>query len=147
MVALQLKQFIFPELFTAAGLDKLDAQFLATLAQANPELAAQLTNYRANQYQSPLENLVPMVPVENDPFGRFEAPVETHRERDGFQLTDPRMQLREALDEIHYCVYCHKNDGDFCSKGFPVKKNNPELRLCTRQKFIRNTPHYLTLAA
>jgi NADPH-dependent glutamate synthase beta subunit-like oxidoreductase/NAD(P)H-flavin reductase len=77
------------------------------------------------------ENLVPMTPVENDPFGRFEAPSESRRERIGFGLTDPRMSLREVLDEIHYCVYCHKNDGDFCSKGFPVKKNNPALGLKT----------------
>ena len=76
-------------------------------------------------------NLVPMVPVENDLFARFEAPVESRRERDGFKLTDPRKPLREVLDEIHYCVYCHKNEGDFCSKGFPVKKNDPELGLKT----------------
>lgn len=74
-------------------------------------------------------NLVPMVPVENDPYGRFEGPKETQHERDGFTLTDSRMSLPEVLDEIHYCIYCHKNEGDFCSKGFPVKKNNPELGL------------------
>src|SRR3990167_1102978 len=77
------------------------------------------------------ENLVPMVPVENDPFGRFEAPKNTQRQREGFKLTDPRMSLREVLSEIHYCVYCHENEGDFCSKGFPVKKNNPEMGLKT----------------
>ena len=77
------------------------------------------------------ENLVPMVPVENDPFGRMQGPVETQCERDGFKLTDERMQLREVLDEIHYCVYCHKNEGDFCSSGFPVKKGNPEMGLKT----------------
>ncbi|MCX7124914.1 MAG: pyridine nucleotide-disulfide oxidoreductase, partial [Gammaproteobacteria bacterium] len=75
------------------------------------------------------ENLVAMTPVINDEFGRFEGPLDQQRERDGFTLTDPRMDLREVLDEIHYCVYCHKNDGDFCSKGFPVKKNNPEMGL------------------
>src|SRR3989338_1045723 len=75
------------------------------------------------------ENLVPMTPVPNDPFGRFEAPPAMQRDREGFQLTDLRMSLREVLDEVHYCVYCHDNSGDFCSKGFPVKKNNPELGL------------------
>src|SRR3989338_6750346 len=74
-------------------------------------------------------NLVPIEPVENDPYARFEGPKETRRERDGFTLTDARMSLAEVLDEIHYCVYCHKNEGDFCSKGFPVKKNNPEMGL------------------
>ncbi|HLD84379.1 MAG TPA: FAD-dependent oxidoreductase, partial [Coxiellaceae bacterium] len=75
------------------------------------------------------ENLVPMTPVPNDPYARFEAPIEAQRHREGFQLTDQRMSLRDVLDEVHYCVYCHKNDGDFCSKGFPVKKNQPELGL------------------
>lgn len=72
-------------------------------------------------------NLVPMVSIENDPYARFEGVRETRREREGFQLTDSRMSLEEVLDEIHYCIYCHKNEGDFCSKGFPVKKNNPTL--------------------
>lgn len=51
------------------------------------------------------------------------------RQRDGFALTDQRMSTREVQDEIHYCVYCHDKEGDFCSKGFPVKKNKPELGL------------------
>ena len=58
------------------------------------------------------------------------VPVETTlRQRDGFSLTDQGMDQRHVLSEVHYCVYCHKNDGDFCSKGFPVKKREPELGL------------------
>lgn len=72
-------------------------------------------------------NLVPIVPVPNDAIGRYEGPPENFRQRDGFKLTDHRMTLRGALNEIHYCVYCHKNEGDFCSTGFPVKKNEPQL--------------------
>lgn len=52
-------------------------------------------------------------------------PTEHYRERDGFGLTDARMTRREAMSEVHYCVYCHEQDGDFCSKGFPVKKSDP----------------------
>ncbi len=74
-------------------------------------------------------NLVTTAPVADDPIGRLEGPQEHFRQRDGFALTDERMNQREVLDEIHYCVYCHKNDGDFCSKGFPVKKTAPELGL------------------
>ena len=48
------------------------------------------------------------------------------RLRDGFKLTDPRMNLRAVQDEANYCIYCHNHEGDFCSKGFPVKKNEPE---------------------
>lgn len=51
----------------------------------------------------------------------------TFKKRDGFKLTDNRMTQRQVQGEIHYCVYCHKNEGDYCSKGFPVKKNSHEL--------------------
>lgn len=53
------------------------------------------------------------------------------RLRDGFQLTDQRMSTREVMDQVHYCVYCHEHEGDFCSKGFPVKKTEPNLGLKT----------------
>jgi NADPH-dependent glutamate synthase beta subunit-like oxidoreductase/NAD(P)H-flavin reductase len=43
------------------------------------------------------------------------------RRRDGFKLTDPRATPREALDEVHYCLYCHERDKDSCSKGFIEK--------------------------
>jgi NADPH-dependent glutamate synthase beta subunit-like oxidoreductase/NAD(P)H-flavin reductase len=70
-------------------------------------------------------NLVRTVPVPSDKFGRFAAPESEFRFRDGFKLTDPRMSAREVQDEINYCIYCHDHDGDFCSKGFPVKKGDP----------------------
>ncbi len=43
------------------------------------------------------------------------------RRRDGFKLTDTRMQPREAMSEIHYCVLCHERDKDSCSKGLHDK--------------------------
>jgi len=69
-------------------------------------------------------HLVPIKPVPDDPYERLEGLKQRHR--DGFKLTDPRMTRRQALWEVDYCVYCHKNQGDFCSRGFPVKKNQPE---------------------
>lgn len=75
------------------------------------------------------DHLVPVSKVPGDAFGRLEGPPCDHRQRDGFALTDQRMSERDVLSEVDYCVYCHKNDGDFCSKGFPVKKNQPELGL------------------
>ena len=47
------------------------------------------------------------------------------RQRDGFDLTDHRMNRYEIASEIEYCKYCHDHDGDFCSIGFPVKKGDP----------------------
>lgn len=75
------------------------------------------------------ERLVPVNIVVNDPSGRAQGPPERFRRRDGFKLTDLRMDARAAQDQIHYCVYCHEHDGDFCSKGFPEKKGAPEKGL------------------
>jgi NADPH-dependent glutamate synthase beta subunit-like oxidoreductase/NAD(P)H-flavin reductase len=51
------------------------------------------------------------------------------RRRDGFKLTDPRYNLREVLEEVNYCLYCHERDKDSCSKGLKERdgsfKKNP----------------------
>lgn len=72
------------------------------------------------------QNLVTTSPVTNDKYHRTEAPDTALRQRDGFKLTDNRMTKREVQDEVNYCIYCHDHDGDFCSKGFPVKKGEPD---------------------
>lgn len=71
------------------------------------------------------ENLVRTVSIANDPHDRVAADDSEIRLRDGFALTDPRMNSRQVQDEINYCIYCHDHEGDFCSKGFPVKKGDP----------------------
>mgnify|MGYP000675111110 CR=1 FL=1 len=73
--------------------------------------------------------LVPIVPVPNDPAGRVEGPPAHRRRRDGFALTDERMGARAVQSEVNYCIYCHDHDGDFCSKGFPEKKGEPDKGL------------------
>lgn len=75
------------------------------------------------------QNLVATIDAPDDKYHRVEAPVDELRQRDGFKLTDPRMSAREVQDEINYCIYCHDHDGDFCSKGFPAKKGEPEKGL------------------
>ncbi len=73
--------------------------------------------------------LVPLVHSDSAPAEHFEAHPDQARSRDGFVLTDTRMSLRGAMDHVNYCVYCHEQNGDFCSKGFPKKKRQPELGL------------------
>ncbi|MET0508947.1 MAG: FAD-dependent oxidoreductase [Burkholderiaceae bacterium] len=34
-----------------------------------------------------------------------------------FDLTDRGPTLALANDEVHYCLYCHENEGDTCSRG------------------------------
>jgi len=40
------------------------------------------------------------------------------RRRDGFALTDTGTDLVGALDEASYCIWCHNQGKDSCSKGF-----------------------------
>jgi NADPH-dependent glutamate synthase beta subunit-like oxidoreductase/NAD(P)H-flavin reductase len=44
------------------------------------------------------------------------------RPRSGFDLTDPGTDLKGALDEINYCIFCHHQGKDSCSKGLIDKK-------------------------
>lgn len=76
--------------------------------------------------------------VEEKPYTCLQGPLETRRRRDGFTLTDTRMSMRSAQAEVDYCIYCHDHDGDFCSKGFPEKKSEPE-------KGLKKNPLGLTL--
>jgi NADPH-dependent glutamate synthase beta subunit-like oxidoreductase/NAD(P)H-flavin reductase len=75
------------------------------------------------------EKLVPCAPQPDDKLNRLSTSEEKFRFRDGFKLTDPRMTARQVQDEVNYCIYCHDHDGDFCSKGFPVKKGDPSQGL------------------
>ena len=46
------------------------------------------------------------------------------KNRDGFKLTDEGYSLEHALDHAHYCIYCHKQNKDSCSKGLKDRKTN-----------------------
>lgn len=48
------------------------------------------------------------------------------RNREGFSLTDTGIDLAGALDEANYCIWCHEQGKDSCSKGFVQKPKNPE---------------------
>lgn len=73
-----------------------------------------------------------LVPLER-PFADLPQKISGHpehfRPRDGFKLTDPRMNHKQVLREIDYCIYCHQREKDSCSNGFPEKtggfKKNP----------------------
>ncbi|AFC70595.1 FAD-dependent oxidoreductase [Rickettsia australis] len=41
-------------------------------------------------------------------------------ERVDFDYTDSFLNLDEALNDSHYCIYCHKQGKDSCSKGISV---------------------------
>ena len=43
------------------------------------------------------------------------------RRREGFALTDEGTDLRGALDQANYCIWCHNQGKDSCSKGLREK--------------------------
>jgi NADPH-dependent glutamate synthase beta subunit-like oxidoreductase/NAD(P)H-flavin reductase len=75
------------------------------------------------------EDLVPLRRPEPKLANITEGPVEHRRRRDGFKLTDGRMDRREVASEADYCMYCHEREKDSCSKGMHDKagalKKNP----------------------
>lgn len=48
------------------------------------------------------------------------------RERNGFALTDSGTDLMGALDEANYCIWCHEQGKDSCSKGLIQKSKSPD---------------------
>src|SRR5437868_11656425 len=65
-----------------------------------------------------------LVPVHTDASRGFTAHRLEHlRHREGFGLTDPGTDLTGALDEANYCIWCHEQGKDSCSKGLKDKKS------------------------
>ncbi|MBW8905547.1 MAG: FAD-dependent oxidoreductase [Betaproteobacteria bacterium] len=63
-----------------------------------------------------------LVPVRTDTNGGYaEHRLDHLRLRDGFALTDPGTDLVGALDEANYCIWCHEQGKDSCSKGLKEK--------------------------
>jgi NADPH-dependent glutamate synthase beta subunit-like oxidoreductase/NAD(P)H-flavin reductase len=60
---------------------------------------------------------------------KFEGDEKHFIERNGFELHDHRMNEREIMNQVDYCMYCHDREKDSCSKGltdrFGVLKSNP----------------------
>lgn len=113
-----------PDAFTAEIEKLVHWCTRALTSDDGKHLTANWTSFNIPQRLDYL-NLVPTVALAQDKCGRVAAPDEELRLRDGFKLTDERMNARQVQDEVNYCIYCHDHDGDFCSKGFPVKKGDP----------------------
>ena len=70
-----------------------------------------------------------LVPVETevvDGVTMLKLPRSQRRARDGFALTDPGTDLTGALDHANYCIWCHNQGKDSCSKG--LKEKNGEFK-------------------
>ncbi len=80
--------------------------------------------YRGGVLFKPPQRVDPMnlVPVQTDTSPGYSVHTLHHiRRREGFALTDPGTHLAGALDEANYCIWCHEQAKDSCSKGLKEK--------------------------
>jgi NADPH-dependent glutamate synthase beta subunit-like oxidoreductase/NAD(P)H-flavin reductase len=74
-------------------------------------------------FKTPLKlDFMRLVPVHTDTTQGFaKHSLEHLRQRDGFALTDHGTDLTGALDQANYCIWCHEQGKDSCSKGLKEK--------------------------
>ncbi|HUL97644.1 MAG TPA: FAD-dependent oxidoreductase [Usitatibacter sp.] len=83
--------------------------------------------YREGVLFKPPQRIDPMhlVPLQTDKSRGYAVHTLHHiRRREGFALTDPGTGLAGALDEANYCIWCHEQGKDSCSKGLREKASS-----------------------
>ncbi len=68
------------------------------------------------------DSLVPVVTEVKDGVTMLAALPEDLRHREGFALTDQGMDLAQAMAQANYCIFCHNQGKDSCSKGLREKQ-------------------------
>ncbi|MSP03032.1 MAG: pyridine nucleotide-disulfide oxidoreductase [Acetobacteraceae bacterium] len=79
------------------------------------------TMFRVPQRVDP-QHLVAVETIVRDGVTMLRLPEHDWRHRDGFALTDHGMSGQQALDQINYCILCHTQGKDSCSKGLTDRK-------------------------
>lgn len=64
-----------------------------------------------------LDNLVPVEEKEINSIKSYYIPEDKCDNRQGFKLTDRGCELNLAVDQVNYCIHCHNQNKDSCSKG------------------------------
>ncbi len=93
----------------------------ATLTPAGRAAHKGTTLFHVPQRIDPL-HLVPVETIERDGVTMLRLPEHDWRARDGFALTDAGMTQAQALDQMNYCIWCHEQGKDSCSKGLRDRK-------------------------
>jgi NADPH-dependent glutamate synthase beta subunit-like oxidoreductase/NAD(P)H-flavin reductase len=69
-----------------------------------------------------MTHLVPVETVSEHGVAMLRLPEHDWRQREGFKLTDAGADLTKALDQANYCIWCHHQGKDSCSRGLRDKK-------------------------
>ncbi len=67
-------------------------------------------------------HLVPVETIIRDGVTMLRLPEHDWRHREGFALTDHGMNTQQVLDQVNYCILCHVQGKDSCSKGLVDRK-------------------------
>ena len=78
--------------------------------------------FRAPGKFDPERLFEPFMTRDGDDMVSYARPDDSLRPRDGFQLTDRGTDLKGALDQANYCIWCHKQGKDSCSKGLKPRR-------------------------
>ncbi len=93
----------------------------ATLTPAGRARWADGVMFRTPHKIDPL-HLVAVETIVRDGVTMMRLPESHWRARDGFALTDAGMSTNQALDQMNYCIWCHEQGKDSCSKGLRDRK-------------------------
>ncbi|HMA31915.1 MAG TPA: FAD-dependent oxidoreductase [Casimicrobiaceae bacterium] len=128
-------EFAFAEAVTrwqedeAANADALDAA-MRYAAWAAHTVAGRAAHRKGVLFRAPrkldIQHLVPVEAIAQGGVAALQL-SESHelRRRDGFALTDRGTDLVGALDQAHYCIWCHEQGKDSCARGLPEKRPQP----------------------
>ena len=93
----------------------------ATLTPAGRAAHRDGTLFRVPARPDP-QHLVPVETIIRDGVTMLRLPEHDWRARDGFALTDLGMSDQQQLDHVNYCIWCHTQGKDSCSKGLRDRK-------------------------
>ncbi len=124
--------------FAIAVRDALGAEFKVDKPTARIEALTQYAAWalhsaegKARHREGPLfkvphkldfEHLVPIETEVVDGVTRLKLPRALLRHREGFALTDAGFDPVRALDHANYCIWCHNQGKDSCSRGLKDRK-------------------------
>jgi NADPH-dependent glutamate synthase beta subunit-like oxidoreductase/NAD(P)H-flavin reductase len=92
----------------------------ALFSQAGQEKHGKGLLFKQPKKLDPL-NLIAVETEERDGVQVLRLSKHHFRYRDGFKLTDDAGTLAQAMDSAHYCIFCHHQGKDSCSKGLKEK--------------------------
>jgi NADPH-dependent glutamate synthase beta subunit-like oxidoreductase/NAD(P)H-flavin reductase len=94
----------------------------ATLAPAGREKHRRGVLFKV-PHRLDMQHLVPVETEIVEGVTMLRLPPEHRRRREGFALTDPGTDLTGALDQANYCIWCHEQGKDSCSRGLRDRKS------------------------